>query len=62
MKPEDKELLLHDLCARLPYRPIVKCKIINLREEQYAKDSYPSHIVHPTYEGNGYLYSVNILY
>lgn len=27
MKPEDKELLLKDLCARLPYR--VKCKFID---------------------------------
>lgn len=61
MTQEDKDLILRDLCARLPYRPIVKCKIVNLREEQHAKDSHPSHIVHPTYEGNGYLYSVNIL-
>lgn len=61
MKPEDKQLLLQDLCARLPYKPIVKCKIINLKEEQYVKDNHPSHIVHPMYEGNGYLYSINIL-
>lgn len=25
MKQEDKELLLKDLCARLPYRTMVKC-------------------------------------
>lgn len=32
--PEDKELLLKDLCARLPYKPIVQidgCGIWNLR-------------------------------
>lgn len=34
MKQEDKELLLKDLCARLPYKPIVhinNCGIWNLR-------------------------------
>lgn len=34
MKQEDKELLLRDLCSRLPYKPIVQisdCGIWNLR-------------------------------
>ena len=33
MKPEDKELLLKDLCARLPYAPIIKCTLKGVKSD-----------------------------
>ena len=31
MKQEDKELLLKDLCSRLPYKVVCECSSINFR-------------------------------
>lgn len=52
---EEKQLLLVDLCGRLPYRVI--CNVIihdfNTEEKQ--------HFNHPNYTGNGYLFEIDIL-
>lgn len=31
MKPEEKDLLLKDLCARLPYNPVLKCTLKGIK-------------------------------
>ena len=57
MTKEEKELLLKDLCARLPYYP--KCEMIDeLRVVNYEKDSsyistlFPKHIELFSYHNN----------
>lgn len=37
MKPEDKKLLLQDLCARLPYHVIVKYRDANVDLTKYVR-------------------------
>ena len=60
MKQEDKELLLKDLCSRLPYNVIVQCKIIDFNIEERAHDIHPNHIKHPKYVGKGHLFLILI--
>lgn len=50
MKPEDKQLLLKDLCARLPYGVIV-------RHADYLVDSDGNHTGQFWYK-RGYLYNI----
>lgn len=61
MTQEDKQLLLKDLCARLPYRVVISCKILDFNIEESSKDSYPNHTRHPEYTGNGILFLVDCL-
>lgn len=61
MTQEEKSLLLQDLCARLPYRVVISCKILDFNIEESSKDSYPNHTRHPEYTGNGILFLVNCL-
>lgn len=61
MTQEAKDLLLKDLCARLPYRVVISCKIIDFNIEESSKDSYPNHTRHPEYTGNGILFLVDCL-
>ena len=57
MKQEDKELLLRDLCGRLPYYP--KCEMIdelrvvnNEKESSYISTLFPKHIELFSYHNN----------
>lgn len=61
MTQENKELLLKDLCARLPHRVIVQCRIIDFDTEECAHDHHPNHSKNPDYTGNGYLFLVDII-
>jgi hypothetical protein len=53
MKQEDKELLLHDLCARLPYGVILNCcdsigeKLIAIDEKGLVNYDYDINEVKP---------------
>ena len=61
MKQTSKELLLKDLCARLPYGVKFRYKYINnFFHEDYATDMLngvipPYHIIHSTLVGEDYL-------
>ena len=61
MKQEDKELLLKDLCGRLPYGVIVQSRIVDFNTEESAHDSFPNHVKHPSYVGDGRLFLVDNL-
>ena len=57
MKQEDRELLLADLCARLPYYP--KCEMIdelrvvnNEKDSSYISTLFPKHIELFSYKNN----------
>ena len=57
MKQEDRELLLADLCARLPYYP--KCEMIdelrvvnNEKDSSYISTLFPKHIELFSYHNN----------
>ncbi len=43
MKQEDKELLLKDLCARLPYE--VRCEVYDPQQD-YGEDIFDAHLIH----------------
>ena len=61
MTQEDKELLLKDLCSRLPYGVKFRYKFINnFFHEDYTTDMLkgvlpPYHIIHSTLVGDDYL-------
>lgn len=57
MTQEDKDLLLRDLCARLPYYP--KCELIdeirvvnNKKDSSYISTLFPKHIELFSYHNN----------
>ena len=62
MTQEDKELLLKELCARLPYGVKFRYKYIdNFFHEIYTSSELigvllPHHIIHSTFTGNEYLH------
>lgn len=61
MTEQDKQLLLKDLCGRLPYGVIVQSRIVDFNTEESAHDSFPNHVKHPSYVGDGRLFLVDNL-
>lgn len=61
MTEEQRQLLIKDLCGRLPYGVIVQSRIIDFYTEESAYDHSPNHVKHPSYVGNGRLILMDTL-